>query len=325
MATRTLTDVYFNLRTEISRFKAYSLGDSAVRTSCEGLYAPYSQDDDTVALVQKVDPESGTQTPINTLPPQWTDSVEEIQYDITRIKQRMTDLSTLHDRHLNRPTLDDSVDEEQTIEITTKEITQMFHQCQNAIQRMSKQSRGASKQEQRILKNVTSSLAVSLQDLSTNFRKSQSSYLKRLKNREERERQFFDTGLPSTSSALMNEDVVEDDDLYDRGFTSDQMRLVEDNSAIIELREKEIQSIVQSISELNEIFRDLATMIVEQGTILDRIDYNVEQASVKVEQGLEQLKKAEQHQKSSRKMLCIIFLSVVVIIMLVALVITKSK
>lgn len=44
------------------------------------------------------------------------------------------------------------------------------------------------------------------------------------------------------------------------------MRLVEDNSALIEHREKEIQSIVQSISELNEIFRDLATMIVEQVT-----------------------------------------------------------
>ena len=37
-----------------------------------------------------------------------------------------------------------------------------------------------------------------------------------LKNREERERQYFDTGLPATSSALMNEDVVEDDELYDR-------------------------------------------------------------------------------------------------------------
>ena len=49
-----------------------------------------------------------------------------------------------------------------------------------------------------------------------------------------------------------------------QGFTSDQMRLAEENTALIELREKEIQSIVQSISELNEIFRDLATMIVEQ-------------------------------------------------------------
>ena len=42
------------------------------------------------------------------------------------------------------------------------------------------------------------------------------------------------------------------------------MRLAEENTALIEQREKEIQSIVQSISELNEIFRDLATMIVEQ-------------------------------------------------------------
>ena len=50
----------------------------------------------------------------------------------------------------------------------------------------------------------------------------------------------------------------------EQGFTSDQLRLVEDNTAVIEQREKEIQSIVQSISELNEIFRDLATMIVEQ-------------------------------------------------------------
>ena len=49
-----------------------------------------------------------------------------------------------------------------------------------------------------------------------------------------------------------------------QGFTSDQMRLAEENTALIEQREKEIQSIVQSISELNEIFRDLATMIVEQ-------------------------------------------------------------
>ena len=35
------------------------------------------------------------------------------------------DLSSIHDRHLNRPTLDDNIEEEHTIEITTQEITQV--------------------------------------------------------------------------------------------------------------------------------------------------------------------------------------------------------
>ena len=35
------------------------------------------------------------------------------------------ELNTLHDKHLNRPTLDDSVDEEHSIEILTRDITQV--------------------------------------------------------------------------------------------------------------------------------------------------------------------------------------------------------
>ena len=42
------------------------------------------------------------------------------------------------------------------------------------------------------------------------------------------------------------------------------MRLVEDNSALIEQREKEIQHIVSSIADLNQIFQDLSALIVEQ-------------------------------------------------------------
>lgn len=37
----------------------------------------------------------------------------------------MKELASLHDRHLNRPTLDDSSDQEHAIEITTQEITQV--------------------------------------------------------------------------------------------------------------------------------------------------------------------------------------------------------
>lgn len=40
--------------------------------------------------------------------------------------------------------------------------------------------------------------------------------------------------------------------------------LVEQNALVVEEREREIRQIVQSISDLNEIFRDLGAMIVEQ-------------------------------------------------------------
>lgn len=40
--------------------------------------------------------------------------------------------------------------------------------------------------------------------------------------------------------------------------------LVQQNTVVVEEREREIRQIVQSISDLNEIFRDLAGMVVEQ-------------------------------------------------------------
>ncbi len=50
------------------------------------------------------------------------DSLKTVLFAVFLVKE----LSTMHDKHLNRPTLDDNVDEEQTIEITTKEITQVW-------------------------------------------------------------------------------------------------------------------------------------------------------------------------------------------------------
>uniref|UniRef100_A0A9L0S9U5 Syntaxin 16 n=1 Tax=Equus caballus TaxID=9796 RepID=A0A9L0S9U5_HORSE len=113
-------------------------------------------------------------------------------------------------------------------------------------------------------------------------------------------------------------------DGVDEGFTDDQLVLVEQNTLMVEEREREIRQIVQSISDLNEIFRDLGAMIVEQGTVLDRIDYNVEQSCIKTEDGLKQLHKAEQYQKKNRKMLVILILFVIIIVLIVVLVSVKS-
>uniref|UniRef100_A0A8D1C6T1 Syntaxin-16 n=2 Tax=Sus scrofa TaxID=9823 RepID=A0A8D1C6T1_PIG len=271
MATRRLTDAFLLLRNNSIQTRQLLAEQLA---------------DDRMALVSGIslDPEAAIGVTKQS-PPKWVDGVDEIQCDVGRIKQKMKDLAILHDQHLNRPTLDDSSEQEHAIEIATQEVTQLFHRCQRAVQALpSRARRACSEQEERLLRNVVASLAQALQELSTGFRLAQSGYLKRMKNREERSQHFFDTSVP-----LM--DDGEDNTLYDRGFTDDQLVLVEQNTLMVEEREREIRQIVQSISDLNEIFRDLGAMIVEQGTVLDRIDYSVEQACMKTEDGLKQLHK----------------------------------
>ena len=58
--------------------------------------------------------------------------------------------------------------------------------------------------------------------------------------------------------------------------------------------------------------------------MVDRIDYNIEHAHMRVEEGLKHLQKAEQYQKKDRKMHCILILAVIVIILLFVLIITKT-
>ncbi|KAL8761313.1 MAG: hypothetical protein Q9184_002555 [Pyrenodesmia sp. 2 TL-2023] len=90
-------------------------------------------------------------------------------------------------------------------------------------------------------------------------------------------------------------------------------------SLIIE-RESEIRNIEQSVGELNELFRDVAHIVREQGDQLNTIDANVENVRGDTRQADVELRSASRYQKASRNKACclLLILGVVLVIIILA-------
>jgi syntaxin 16 len=110
----------------------------------------------------------------------------------------------------------------------------------------------------------------------------------------------------------------------DTGFTAFQEQILDETEAMVNQRDEEITRIAKSIEELAAIFKELAVLVIDQGTILDRIDYNMEQVLENTKEGIVQLNKAEDYQKSALPVKCIIALVVLIMIMLLAMVLKHT-
>ena len=93
---------------------------------------------------------------------------------------------------------------------------------------------------------------------------------------------------------------------------------------LVDDRGVEITRIAKSIEELAEIFKELAVLVIDQGTILDRIDFNMESAVRRTRTGVDDVIEAETSQKNALPMRCIILLVVLIAIMLVVLIVKNS-
>jgi syntaxin 16 len=97
-----------------------------------------------------------------------------------------------------------------------------------------------------------------------------------------------------------------------------QKQLTSNDAAIMQ-REREITQIAQGIIELADIFKELQTMIIDQGTILDRIDANLETTLTEVKKADKELIVATGYQKKSVKRKLILFLLLLVVGMIILL------
>lgn len=103
-----------------------------------------------------------------------------------------------------------------------------------------------------------------------------------------------------------------------------QKQLHKNDAAIIQ-REREIEEIAQGIIDLSDLFRDLQAMIIDQGTMLDRIDYNVERMATDVQAAERELVVASGYQKRTTKRKIIFLLLLIVVGMFILLLIKPKR
>lgn len=210
-------------------------------------------------------------------------------------------------------------DMERRIERRTTEVTTLFRNAERRLQKVGASTRRAGGEESLVGANVQRSLAMQLQTLSADFRQGQRRYLSDVKAQK--------SGGLVESEARFGINLEDDGTLQGggndyRGFGSaQQMSVVDDLQAEIQSRDKEISQIAKSIEELGAIFKELAVLVIDQGTILDRIDYNMEAVVEHTKTGIQQLEKAEKSQKSARPMKCIFCLLFTIMILLLILVV----
>ena len=90
------------------------------------------------------------------------------------------------------------------------------------------------------------------------------------------------------------------------------------DSLIVE-RETEIRNIEQSVGELNELFRDVAHIVHEQGGQIELISENVENTRDDTRGADVELRSASRHQKNARNKACCLLLILAVILVIIVL------
>ncbi|KAI9223815.1 t-SNARE [Blastocladiella britannica] len=336
MASRSRTALFVQLRQSNPRRIDTSSGPGG-----GGARAPAGLDSEKVGLISADDdrPSAGGSSgqhhaaidmptaPAAALPPAWVDTVDAIEAQLDRIAQQLAQLEAMHKKQL-LPGFDDRADSDAAIDAAAGQLALAFKGVQTLIKRFGaappsgrRKPGGAadppSPQEIKLHKNVASRLASRASGLSTQFRSMQSNYLSRLKSRTLNTAPLFSLSDDDEDPSTVGGSAAQ-------AFTAAQEQSVARNDVVLVEREREIEAIATTIGEIAELFRDMQNMVVEQGSLLDRIDYNLAETQTNVRKGNQELVVAQGYQVAARKKM-MIFLLVLAIVFVILLLAIKRK
>lgn len=140
----------------------------------------------------------------------------------------------------------------------TREITKLLKESEKELRRLGNQE-SDSKSDEQIKTNIMRHLAERLKNITQKFKSNEKEHYIKVK-------EFHGD----------DELIAKNKKLDDEYFLSEMQK--QDENLGAKYKDEEITNLVKSINDLAGIFKDLSVLVVEQGTILDRIDHNIEMA-----------------------------------------------
>jgi syntaxin 16 len=153
-----------------------------------------------------------------------------------------------------------------------------------------------SDQEKEMQENMIIHLVTNLKEFSNNFRINEQNYVKNFKH-------------------FGNQDYnTEENEILDNEINNNDLFGQKEIDITLKKRDQEINLLLNSLNDLSTIFKDLQNVILAQGTILDRIDFNIDTAALNVEKANKHLKKADEALKKSCYVKAMGFILIVIFI-----------
>ncbi|KAF8441506.1 t-SNARE [Boletus edulis BED1] len=260
------------------------------------------------------------------LPPKWVDLSDQVEEILSNAQSKIGALEKLHAKHV-LPGFADRTAEEKEIEAATTDITRDLRRCHSLIQRIGSDQdhmfppSNKVQHEALAAKNVQRGLAARVQDVSSTFRKKQRVYMERLQGHAIKNQDLLIASGTITSKGSEGLTAADEDV---QAAVSTQAQIQETDMHDIRLRDHELTDIANSIASLAELFKDLSILVIDQGTLLDSIEYNIEQTSVHVAEAVKELDVATRYQKNTGRRK-IIFLLLLIIFGLILVLIFKPR
>ena len=173
----------------------------------------------------------------------------------------------------------------QNIQMISDKMTRKLKKCKYLTKEL-KTLLANSSLDDNIKINMYQNLLNRLAEISREMQINEEKYLQKYQELNGYEESFF------TINNSNNLDSIET--FQSHAFNSNNKKKID----VSKERNKEIDQMVNTVNELKNIFQDVSNMVIFQGTILDRIDYNTYQSRHNIRRGNRELEESHERLKS---------------------------